>query len=170
MPRWSGVPPLILCSARAGEDAECSSATGACQRGDNGGWSTEADPFLSSSRCNIRKIYMRWQDGGISAENFRKYLPHTPPTHPSRESPRCGRARESAPTTARCCGDLQRAWKCRYFADEPVIVVGAKDNSKCREVTRVFLHIFTHVRACAHVPTSMWATRSLLLLLLLLWV
>jgi hypothetical protein len=60
-------------STRAGEDAECSSDNGACKRGDSGGWSTEADAFLSSSRCNIRRVYMRWQDGGISAENFRRY-------------------------------------------------------------------------------------------------
>ena len=62
-----------MASTRAGEDAECSSDNGACKRVDSGGWSTEADAFLSSSRCNIRKVYMRWQDGGISAENFRKY-------------------------------------------------------------------------------------------------
>jgi len=45
-----------------------SSKRQACKRGDTGGWSTDADTILSSSRCNIRKIYKSWQSGGISAE------------------------------------------------------------------------------------------------------
>ena len=63
--------------------------------GDNGGWRTDSEAFLSSSRCNIRRVHKRWQNGGISAEDFRK-----------------------------------------HFGDEPVIVVGAKDNSRCRDVCR----------------------------------
>jgi hypothetical protein len=98
----------------------------ACKRGDTGGWSTDADTLLSSSRCNIRKIYKSWQSGGISAEVtiFKYYHAYNAKFL----------GMHTIPNVLNMIGEVQEFRK--YYEKEPVIIVGGRDNAHCRNLCR----------------------------------